>query len=133
MKAAASNEGGAMNGFIGMGMAMNAGGGMNAQNFYNMPQQNQQNQQQQPQQNQQPQQSSADAWKCPKCGNMAKGKFCTECGSPKPANSNGWICKCGAVNKGKFCQECGSPKPAGEPLYKCDKMRLGTLRPEASS
>ena len=32
MKAAASNEGGAMNGFIGMGMAMNAGG-MNAQNL----------------------------------------------------------------------------------------------------
>ena len=36
MKAAASNEGGAMNGFIGMGMAMNAGGGMNAQNLFAM-------------------------------------------------------------------------------------------------
>ena len=36
MKAAASNEGGAMNGFIGMGMAMNAAGGMNAQNLFAM-------------------------------------------------------------------------------------------------
>ena len=36
MKAAAANESGAMNGFIGMGMAMNAGGGMNAQNLFAM-------------------------------------------------------------------------------------------------
>ena len=27
----------------------------------------------------------------------------------------------GAVNKGKFCAECGKPKPAGVPQYKCDK------------
>jgi membrane protease subunit (stomatin/prohibitin family) len=119
MKAAAANEGGAMNGFIGMGMAMNAGGGMNAQNFYNMGQQQQQNAQQQPAQ-QQPQQAQG-GWKCSKCGSMAKGKFCPECGSPKPEEKKGWTCKCGAVNLGKFCQECGSPKPAGAPLYKCDK------------
>jgi membrane protease subunit (stomatin/prohibitin family) len=25
------------------------------------------------------------------------------------------------VNKGKFCMNCGKPKPAGAPLYKCDK------------
>jgi len=25
------------------------------------------------------------------------------------------------VNKGKFCAECGKPKPAGVPQYKCDK------------
>jgi len=25
------------------------------------------------------------------------------------------------VNKGKFCSECGSKKPAGALLYKCDK------------
>ena len=41
MKAAASNEGGAMTGFMGMGMAMNAGG-MNAQNLFAMGQQQQQ-------------------------------------------------------------------------------------------
>lgn len=116
MKAAAANEGGAMNGFIGMGMAMNAGGGMNAQNFYNMAQQNQQQTQQQA-----PQQQTRDGWKCPKCGNSVNGKFCPECGSPKPAEQKGWTCKCGAVNLGKFCQECGLPKPVEAPLYKCDK------------
>ena len=41
MRAAASNQGGAMTGFMGMGMAMNAGGGMNAQNFFQMNQQQQ--------------------------------------------------------------------------------------------
>ena len=41
MKAAASNSSGAMTGFMGMGMAMNAGGAMNAQNLYAMGQQNQ--------------------------------------------------------------------------------------------
>ena len=45
MKAAASNEAGAMTGFMGMGMAMNAGGGMNAQNLFAMVQQQQQAQQ----------------------------------------------------------------------------------------
>lgn len=43
------------------------------------------------------------------------------CGKPQPKSVEGWTCECGAVNKGKFCQECGKPKPAGAPLYKCDK------------
>ena len=139
MKAAASNEGGAMNGFIGMGMAMNAGG-MNAQNLFAMGQQ----------QTQQtaPSAPAADGWKCAcgatatgkfcpecgakkpapiqsgawkcKCGATATGKFCPECGSPKPSD-DGWTCSCGAVNKGKFCQNCGARKPEGAPLYRCDK------------
>ena len=114
MKAAASNPNGAMNGFVGMGMAMNAGG-INAQNLYAMGQQ-------QPQQPAAPaaKAPAADAWKCPVCGAMATGKFCTECGTKKP--EDGWTCpSCGKVNKGKFCAECGTKKPAGEPLYKCDK------------
>ena len=121
MKAAAANEGGAMNGFIGMGMAMNAGGGMNAQGFYNMQQHQAQQAQQQAPQQAAPQQPAAGGWRCPKCGAQVSGKFCPECGAKKPEEQNGWTCKCGAVNKGKFCQECGSPKPAGAPLYKCDK------------
>ena len=40
---------------------------------------------------------------------------------PRPAAAEGWTCSCGAVNKGKFCSECGKPKPAGTPKYKCDK------------
>jgi membrane protease subunit (stomatin/prohibitin family) len=52
---------------------------------------------------------------------MATGKFCPECGSPKPADSGSWTCSCGAKNTGKFCAECGSKKPAGVPQYRCDK------------
>ena len=55
------------------------------------------------------------------CGATNTGKFCAQCGSPKPADTEGWTCSCGAVNKGKLCSECGAKKPAGAPLYKCDK------------
>ncbi len=110
MKAAAANEGGAMTGFMGMGMAMNAGGN-NAQGLFAMGQQ---------------QQAAAPApaapaqnsWKCA-CGTVASGKFCPECGQKKP--EAGWTCSCGAANLGKFCTECGQKKPEGAPLYRCDK------------
>ena len=104
MKAAASNEGGAMTGFMGMGMAMNAGG-TNAQNLYAMGQQNQ------------TQTPDKDSWKC-SCGAVSSGKFCTECGSPKPSVDS-WKCECGNVNKGKFCENCGKKKPAGLVCDKC--------------
>ena len=42
-------------------------------------------------------------------------------GKPRPAAAEGWTCSCGTVNKGRFCSECGKPKPAGTPKYKCDK------------
>ena len=147
MKTAAGNTAGAMTGFMGMGMAMNAGGGMNAQNLFAMGQQQQQAQQQTPatpaapaadgwkcacgatvsgnfcpncgEKKPQPQ-PAAGAWKC-KCGAMAAGKFCPECGSQRPADEDGWTCSCGALNKGKFCQSCGAKKPDGAPLYRCDK------------
>ena len=111
MENAAKNSSGAMNGFIGMGMAGGAmGGGFNAaQSFYNAGMQQAQSQPKE----------EAKGWKC-SCGTVATGKFCPECGSPKPAN-DGWTCSCGAVNKGKFCSECGAKKPAGAPQYKCDK------------
>lgn len=141
MKTAAGNSAGAMTGFMGMGMAMNAGGGgMNAQNLFAM---GQQQAQQTPAAapaaeswkcscgatvtgkfcpecgSKKPEPVQAGAWKC-KCGATATGKFCPECGSPKPAD-DGWTCSCGTVNKGKFCQNCGSKKPENAPLYRCDK------------
>jgi len=59
-------------------------------------------------------------WTC-QCGRTDnRGKFCTECGAPKPSEA-GWTCGCGTVNQGKFCTECGSKRPEGAPLYKCDK------------
>ena len=119
MKTAAGNQAGAMNGFIGMGMAMNAGGGAGAaQNLFAMGQQQQQ-QQQQAQQSNQPEAPAANGWKC-ECGAVNTGKFCAECGNPQP-KATGWTCSCGAVNKGRFCSECGAKKPESEPLYKCDK------------
>lgn len=111
MKAAAANENGAMMGFMGMGMAAQAGG-MNAQSLYQMGQQARQQQLQ-------PTPAPAGAWKC-KCGATVTGKFCTECGAKKP--EDGWTCpSCGATNKGKFCSECGAKKPEDAPLYRCDK------------
>jgi membrane protease subunit (stomatin/prohibitin family) len=114
MEAAASNSAGAMTGFMGLGMAGNAmGGGFNAaQSFYNMGVQQQQAQQQTA--------AAADGWKCG-CGTVATGKFCPECGSPKPVQAEGWKCGCGAVNTGKFCSNCGSKKPEGPAQFKCNK------------
>ena len=113
MKMAAGNPGGAMMGFMGMNMATQQGG-LNAQNLFNMNQQQQMQQQQQ--------QQSENSWTC-SCGTANQGKFCANCGNPKPApaQANGWTCSCGTLNQGKFCSNCGSPKPSGAPLYKCDK------------
>lgn len=157
---AAGNPNGAMMGFMGMGMAQQAGAadfGV-AQGFFNAGVQQDMAAQQAVAQQQAMQQQaapssvaggaadgwtcscgamatgkfcpecgspkpapvSADSWKC-SCGTTATGKFCPECGSPKPAQAEGWTCQCGTVNKGKFCMNCGTPKPAGAPLYKCDK------------
>ncbi len=114
MKDAAKNSAGAMTGFMGMGMAQQAGGA-NAANLFAMGQQQAAQQPAQPA----PAAPAANTWKCD-CGAENTGKFCIECGKPKPAD--GWACpKCGTVNKGRFCTECGEKKPAGEPLYKCDK------------
>ena len=101
MKAAASNQSGAMTGFMGMGFAQQSGG-INAQQLYAMGQQTAA--------------TAQGGWKC-SCGAVANGKFCPECGAKKPAPANSWKCSCGAENTGKFCPECG----AGKPQYRCDK------------
>ena len=53
-------------------------------------------------------QARPGAWTC-SCGSINTGKFCSECGSPRPV-SGPWTCSCGAVNTGKFCSECGKPR-----------------------
>lgn len=116
--AAANTNAGPAMAFMGIRMAEKAGG-INAQELFQMGQQ---------QAAAQPQQTAAPVggWDCA-CGAKGNtGKFCQQCGAAKPApaptvSAEGWTCSCGAVNKGKFCSECGAAKQAGVPQYKCDK------------
>lgn len=122
MRAAASNQAGAMNGFMGMNMAMNAGG-MNAQNLFEMSRQ------------QQAATSAAatapaDSWHCA-CGATASGKFCQDCGSPRPAA--GWICACGTSNQGNFCSNCGAPRPTAEWTCTCGAVNKGNFCPNCGA
>ncbi len=127
MEAAGSNANGAMAGFMGMGMGMNAGGGfMGAASASNM-------QQMQMQQNAQTAMrpagqaaGAAGSWTC-SCGAVNTGKFCSECGKPAPAPAGTWTCSCGTVNTGKFCSECGKPAPApsGEWTCSCGAVNTG--------
>ena len=111
MKMAANNQNGAAMGFMGMNMAGQAGG-MNAQNLFAMGQQ-------------QAAQPAAGGWTCA-CGHSGNtGKFCAECGQPKPAPAGEWKCACGAVNTGKFCSECGAPRPAAEWTCSCGTVNKG--------
>ena len=106
MRAAASNtNAGPAMAFMGMNMAQQAGGS-SAQNLFAM---GAQQQMAQPAMQSVPQPApQAAAWNCA-CGAVNTGKFCSECGSPRPAAE--WKCACGTVNKGKFCPECGAKRP----------------------
>ena len=128
MRAAASNTAtGPMMAFANMNMA-NAAGGMDASSLFAMGAAQNQTAQNQAAGSQAANPAAGrggsgapvPGWTC-KCGHRDnRGKFCMECGSPKPSEA-GWTCGCGAVNQGKFCTNCGSKKPEGAPLYRCDK------------
>ena len=130
MSKAAGNSGGAVAGFMGMGMGMQAAGGfMNSASAANMQQMAQMQQAQQPfggapqgavqgQPGGAPQGAvqgqpggapQGQSWVC-SCGAANTGKFCGNCGKPRP-QAGSWTCSCGTVNSGKFCQECGKPRP----------------------
>lgn len=105
MQAAASNRNaGPVMAFAGMNMASNAGG-VNPSELFAMAR-NDPSQRSAQQEAQSPVQQ--ESWVC-SCGNVNKGKFCSECGNPRP--SGPWVCSCGTANKGKFCSECGRPRP----------------------
>lgn len=110
MKSAAGNPNGAMMGFMGMNMASGMNGGANLQGLYNQGAEKRQQEEQVRQMVAQEQsaQQHTGSWTC-SCGTLNEGKFCMNCGSPKPQAPENWICSCGAVNHGKFCTNCGKP------------------------
>ena len=153
LEAAGSNAAGAMSGFMGMGMGMNAmGSAMGAASAANMQQMQMQQNAAMQQQNTATQnnanmatpkpgnaampgsvpaaaqqgQSAFQGWTCA-CGAANSGKFCSECGNPKPQEPETWTCGCGQVNSGKFCSECGKPKPekSGEWTCGCGQVNSG--------
>lgn len=120
METAAGNTGGAMSGFMGMGMAGQSGGNV----LGNVNAVAETRAQAAPAGNvdvlavQTGAQGAGAGWKCV-CGEINDGKFCSECGSKPPVASGTWKCSCGEVNDGKFCKECGSKQPVSG-NWKCD-------------
>lgn len=126
MRTAAANPAGAAMGFMGMGMASGMGG-MNAAQLFGQASQAQQAPAQASQAQQAPAQTqpagaaggvaagtgtaAGAAWTC-SCGAQNTGKFCGNCGSPKPEAAGPWFCtNCGTQNTGNFCSGCGSKHP----------------------
>jgi len=119
LEAAGSNAGGAMTGFLGMGLGMQATG---------LGQMTAGNQAQIQQQQAAAVAPAPSAWACT-CGQSNTGNFCQGCGGAKPAPATGWTCACGQVNTGNFCQGCGTAKPI-EPsnwTCKCGQANTGNF------
>ena len=130
VKAAGSNSAGAMTGFMGVGMGINAMG-----NMMNSFTPNPQAAAQQPAADAQATAGAVAAgamaagaakageWTC-ECGQSNTGKFCSNCGKAAPVK-NEWTCECGTVNTGKFCSECGKPAPIPEWTCECGTVNAG--------
>ena len=138
---AGSNAGGAMAGFMGVGMGMQQfNTTMEGINQMTSGMQAPSGAAQQninpavpngaaPAAGQQPASQAAPAgaeWVC-ECGKHNTGKFCSDCGKPAPApkQSEEWTCECGNVNTGKFCSNCGKPAPAKEWTCECGHVNTG--------
>ena len=119
---AGSNEGGAMNAFMGVGMGLNT---MNA-TLSGL------NGLQTPGDAQgtvmgsvaSATQTPKDGWKC-ECGQENTGKFCSNCGKPAPTPKAAWKWECGQENTGKFCSNCGKPAPAASWICECGQENTG--------
>lgn len=111
---AGSNPAGAGVAMMGVGMGMNAAGGFmqsaSASNQAQMAAQEKAKQQAGAAENAG---SSPEAWRC-QCGVQNTGKFCGNCGQPRPTApaASGFCPNCGKPlpnPKPKFCPECGNP------------------------
>ena len=113
LEAAGSNEGGATQAFMGMGLGMQAGG-----NFMGAASQSNQSQAWQQQQQEaaagQAAAASADTWTCGECNhsNAGSANFCSNCGTKRPETQANRFCpECGTKVESpdaKFCSGCGS-------------------------
>lgn len=124
---AGSNSAGSMAGFMGVGMGMNAmnqtmAGLSGLQTEADVAKT--QMPQSAPAQPTAGAAEPADGWKC-ECGHTNTGKFCSECGKPRPVQEESWVCECGHTNTGKFCSECGKPRPAKEWTCDCGQVNTG--------
>lgn len=124
LQAAGSNPSGAGNGFVAMGMGMNAAGSFMSSasqtNAMQMQMNNQANNARTAAVN------TLNQWKC-SCGALNTGNFCNNCGSKKPASLT-WKCSCGAENTGNFCQNCGAKRPeSNEWTCSCGTVNTGNF------
>ena len=116
IKTAAGNEGGAMTGFMGMGM-LNQGGAMfganisaDSQNRPGMDSMNVVGGGVVSQEVNKVATAKEEGVKCPECGELITGKFCTNCGAKRPEEPQEKVCpKCGEKvdESAKFCTNCG--------------------------
>ncbi|MBQ6817561.1 MAG: SPFH domain-containing protein [Bacilli bacterium] len=94
MENAAANEGGAANGFMGVGMMNMAGASMVGNPLEYVKQ------------NEEKKETNTSNNKCVNCGSVVTGRFCSECGTEFKKEK--FCAKCGAKVEGKFCSECGT-------------------------
>lgn len=119
---AGSNAGGAMTGFMGVGMGMQQfNTSMEGLNAMTAGMAGNQPKQSMPQKKAE---LEENGWMC-ECGAVNSGKFCSECGKPAPAKT--WTCECGNINTGKFCSNCGKPAPAAEWTCECGNVNKGNF------
>lgn len=108
LRDAARNPSGAVGGFVGLGMASQAGGAR-AESFFEMSGR-----------------KKSEGWTC-SCGQENSGRYCSACGSPRP-DSSSWTCpECNSLNSGKFCTNCGSRKPEDEWRCSCGNVNRGNF------
>lgn len=108
MRSAAENPSGAFMGYMGMGMAQQAGG-VDTQALYEIGQK----QAQEAAKHQPLSETTAGGWTCPDCQVNNTGNFCSNCGKGRPVASVAKFCgNCGwkvtdLNHPPKFCPECG--------------------------
>lgn len=122
MQSAASNESaGPIMAFAGMNMAANAGG-VNAQSLFAMGQQQNQAPQNNAGQNIADNNQNNASAQGTSANMQGAAPVAMPAASGEAADSNNafWDCSCGTRNTGKFCMECGKPRPVVQ-NYSCGK------------